>query len=77
MGSELYCPECRQCTTRLISRVAFPDGVNADKRVLVVRVEPERSVLRVMEVINFNPLEKIHVEFDLTDYLAENVHNQK
>ena len=77
MGSELYCPECRQCITRVISSVAFPDGVNADKRVLVVRVEPEQSAWREMEVLNSNPLEKIHVELDLTDYLSENVHNQK
>ena len=62
MGSELYCLECRQFTTRNVSRVAFPDGVNTDERVLVVRVEPERSALRDIEVINSNPLEKIHVE---------------
>ncbi len=77
MGSELYCPECRQFSTRVISRVAFPDGVNTDERVLVVRVEPEQSALRDIEVINSNPLEKIHVELDLTNYLAGPVDNQK
>jgi len=77
MGSGLYCPECRQCRTRVISSVALPDGANADTRVLVVRVGPERSALREMEIINSNPLEKFHVELDLTDFLPENVHNQK
>ncbi len=77
MGSELYCPECRQFSTRVISRVAFPDGVNTDERVLVVRVEPEQSALRDIGVINSKPLEKIHVELDLTDYLAGHVDNQK
>ena len=48
MGSELHCPECRQFSTRVISRVAFPDGVNTDTRVLFVRIEPEQSALREM-----------------------------
>ncbi len=75
MGSKLYFPECRQFTTRVIGRVVFHDGMNTDKRVLVVRVEPEQSALRDIEVINSNPLEKIHVELVLTDYLAGNVDN--
>ena len=33
--------------------------------------------MREIKIINSNPLEKIHVELYLTDFLEENVHNQK
>lgn len=61
---------CRMQTmyTKSNQQSGIPDGANADKRVLVVRVEPELSAFREMKIINSHPLEKIHVVIDLTGF---------